>query len=42
MMRKEENINSKINAFADMVHKYEMRECVFQPNLYNVFLSLSP
>ena len=34
MMRKEENIKSKINAFADMVQKYEMRECVFQPNLY--------
>ena len=33
MMKKEENLKSKINAFANLVKEYEMRECVFQPNL---------
>ena len=34
MMKKEENLKSKINAFSDMVKEYEMRECVFQPNVF--------
>ena len=34
MMKKEENLKSKINAFANLVKEYEMRECFFQPNLY--------
>ena len=33
MMKKEENLKLKINAFADMVKEYEMRECIFQPNI---------
>ena len=35
MMKKEEDLKLKINAFADMVKEYEMRECIFQPNLYS-------
>ena len=35
MMQKEEDLKLKINAFADMVKEYEMRECIFQPNLYS-------
>ena len=34
MMQKEEDLKLKINAFADMVKEYEMRECIFQPNIY--------
>ena len=38
MMKKEEILKSKISAFSDMVKEYEMRECIFQPNIfkYNV------
>ena len=34
MMKKDEKLKSKINAFSDMVKEYEMRECVFQPNFF--------
>ena len=34
MMKKNELLKSKINAFSDMVKEYEMRECFFQPNYF--------
>lgn len=33
MMKKQESLKSKINAFSNMVREYEMRECYFQPNI---------